>query len=296
VRGRPAEDASFESLNPEIVMAPVLLRALKFAVNKSLAPIGMRMTRIGDHDWSDVANFIPFDRTIEASRTAGMSVGDYVDTVMSGVPGSSQSTIDKMASLGVFSEPMHTVVEIGPGTGRYLEKTLKAGRPSRYEIYETAGPWSAYLVKEYNVALRPTDGYSLSDTADNSADMVHAHKVFSTVPFIVTCCYWREMARVIRPKGWAVFDVVTERCLAPEAVEIWATSGIRNGSFPAVTPREVAISFFTDKGFMLAGSFIVPMPPATTELLVFKRWARSTDLGQRSAHGDQQLRRSNEDC
>ena len=54
-------------------MAPVLLRALKFVVNKSLAPIGMRMTRIGDHDWSDVANFIPFERTMEASRTAGMS-------------------------------------------------------------------------------------------------------------------------------------------------------------------------------------------------------------------------------
>ena len=240
-------------------------------VNKSLAPIGMAITRIDVHDWSDVANFIPFEQTIDAAHKAGMSVADYVDAVMNGVPGSSQSTIDKMASLGVFIDLMRTVVEIGPGTGRYLEKTMKAARPSRYEIYETAGPWAEYLVKEYNVTLQETNGYSLAHTADNSADLVHAHKVFSTVPFIVTCCYWHEMVRVIRPGGWAVFDVVTERCLTGGAMQTWAKSGIRNGSYPAVMPREVAVSFFADKGLTLAGSFIVPMPPGTTELLVFKK-------------------------
>jgi hypothetical protein len=131
---------------------------------------------------------------------------------------------------------LQTVVEIGPGTGRYLEKMLRAGHPSRYKIYETAGPWSAYLVKKYNATLQPTDGYSLSGTADGSADWVHAHKVFSTVPFMVTCCYWHEMARVIRPGGWAGFDVLTERCLSAEALQTWARSGVRNGSNPAAMP------------------------------------------------------------
>ena len=254
-------------------MASVSLRTLRWIVNKSLAPIGVAIIRTNNHDWSDVANFIPFERTMEAARKAKMSVGDYVDSTMNGVPGSSQSTIDKMASLGVFSKPMRLVVEIGPGTGRYLEKTMKVGRPSRYEIYETAGPWSAHLVKEHNVVLQRTDGYSMTDTADSSADMVHAHKVFSTVPFAVTCCYWYEMARVIRPGGWAVFDVVTERCLGGDAMWTWAKSGIRNGSYPAVMPREVAVSFFLGEGFTLAGSFIAPMPPGATELLVFQRTA-----------------------
>jgi hypothetical protein len=256
-------------------MATELFRKLKSTVNKSLAPVGIAIKRIDEHDWSDVANFIPFKQTMDAAHMAGMSVGDYADSVMNGVPGSSQSTIDKMASLGVFSEPMRTVVEIGPGTGRYLEKTLKAARPSRYEIYETSGPWSAYLVKEYHVALQRTNGHSLSDTADGNADMVHAHKVFSGVPFIATCCYWHEMARVIRQGGWAVFDVVTERCLDGDSMLTWAKSGVRNGSYPAVMPREVAVHFFGDRGFTLAGSFIVPMPPGTTELLVFKKVASS---------------------
>jgi Methyltransferase domain len=248
-----------------------MLRTIKSAVNKSLAPIGVKIARIDGHDWSDVANFIPFDQTIKAAHMAGLSLGDYVDSVMNGVPGSSQNTIDKMDSCGVFADQMNTIVEIGPGTGRYLEKTMASIRPSRYEIYETAGPWTAYLLEKYDVVLQRADGYSLSGTADNSVDMVHAHKVFSTVPFMVTCCYWHEMARVIKRGGWAVFDVVTERCLPSDMMKTWSKSGIRNGSFPAVMPRDVTVSFFTTNGFTLAGSFIVPMPPGTTELLIFKR-------------------------
>jgi hypothetical protein len=250
-----------------------MLNTLKSAVNKPLALIGVKITRIDDHDWSDVANYIPFERTVEAARAAGVPVADYVDTVMSGVPGSTQRTIDMMASSGVFSQPFDTVVEIGPGTGRYLEKTLTATRPSHYEIYETAGPWADYLVEKYNVVLQQTDGYSLSRTADNSADMVHAHKVFSTVPFMVSCCYWHEMARVIKRGGWAVFDVITERCLTSDMMEAWSKSGIRNGSFPAVMPRDVPVNFFTTNGFTLTASFQVPIPPGTAELLIFKRTA-----------------------
>jgi hypothetical protein len=204
-----------------------MLSTLKYAVNKSLAPILIRITRVDSHDWNDVANFIPFKQTTEKANMAGMSIGDYVDAVMNGVPGMTQDAINIMASLGVFSKPIGTVVEIGPGTGQYLEKTLKAARPSRYEIYETAAPWSAYLVKTYNVTSQPTNGYALTYTADSSADMVQAHKVFSTVPFQATCCYWHEMSRVIGPGGWAVFDVVTERCLAGDTLRIWAESAIR---------------------------------------------------------------------
>jgi hypothetical protein len=249
-------------------------RTIKSTVTRLLASLGLKLSRIqrdSDHDPSDVATFIAFRRTMEAARAAGLSVGDYVDTVMNKVPGSSQNTIDKMTSVGVFSQPLEIIVEIGPGTGRYLEKTIMAARPSRYEIYETAGPWASYLVSEYKVALQPTDGYSLAGTANASVDLVHAHKVFSTVPFMVTTCYLQEMARVIRIGGWAAFDVVTERCLDADTVQIWAKSGIRNGSYPAVFPRSVVEDVFAGNGFELAGSFIVPMKPGTTELLVFKR-------------------------
>ena len=252
----------------------MLLRVLKFAATRVLSPIGLRISRIqrdAEHDPNDFATFIPFQRTLAAARAANLSVGDYVDTVMNKVPGSSQKTIDLMASVGVFSEALGTIVEIGPGTGRYLEKTMKAGRPSRYEIYETAGPWASYLVAKYKTVLQQTDGYCLSGTPEGSADLVQAHKVFSGAPFMSTICYWREMVRVIRPGGWAVFDIVTESCLSAGTVRNWVDSGIRNGSYPAAVPRRVAEDFFASSGFTLAGSFVVPMNPGTTELLVFKR-------------------------
>src|SRR3990172_11640533 len=47
------------------------------------------------------------------------------------------------------------------------------------------------------------------------------------------------------------------------------------GSYPAVMPREVALSFFRSQGFTLVDSFILQMPPGTTELLVFKRFVTS---------------------
>jgi hypothetical protein len=79
------------------------------------------------------------------------------------------------------------------------------------------------------------------------------------------------MARVIRHGGWAVFEVFTKHSLRGRSMQVWAESGICNGSFPAVLPREVAVTFFASKGFTLAGSIIVPMPPGETELLVFRR-------------------------
>lgn len=247
------------------------LRSSVSLVNGLLTPLGVKITRSDGHDWSDVANFIPFESTIEGARKAGMSLCDYIDGVLSGTPGVTADTIAKMKSLGVFADPLHTILEIGPGSGRYLEKTLAACRPSRYEIYETATAWARYLVQNFPVVLQRTDGYSLSSTPDQSVDLAQAHKVFSTVPFMATCCYWHELVRVIRPGGWAVFDAMTERCLDTQTLGVWAKSGIRNGSYPAATPREAAVRFFTDAGFSLRGSFIVPMAPGCTELFVFRR-------------------------
>lgn len=244
---------------------------VKSTVNRSIAPLGIKLSRIDAHDMSDVANFIPLNSTLEQAEKLGMTVGDYVDSVMNGVPGSSQKTIDLMTSVGVFAEALHTIVEIGPGTGRYLEKTLKLGRPSRYEIYETARPWSDYLVTTYDVKAQPTDGTSLGATPDRNADLVQAHKVFSTIPFIASTSYWHEIARVVRPGGWVAFDIVTENCLDNDQLRTWYKSGIRNGSYPAVMPQAVACNFFENNGFQLAGKFIVPMPPGTTELFIYRK-------------------------
>jgi hypothetical protein len=232
---------------------------------------GVSLVKMRAHDWSNVANFIPFETTIKAAHDAGLSVGDYIDTVMSKTPGATRLTIDNLVSLGVYSGVINWVVEIGPGSGRYVEKTLSVCSPSRYELYETAAKWGSYVAKKFNVLLQPTDGHSLTTTPSESADIVQAFKVFTTIPFSKTSQYWLEMVRVTRPGGWVVFDAVTERCLDTKTVEIWANAAIDHGSYPALLPRSVVLNYFKERGFGCLGSFIAPMSPGTCETFAFRK-------------------------
>jgi hypothetical protein len=240
-------------------------------VRRSLSSLGVEVRRAG-HDWTDPTQFIPLEQTLAAASAAGLSVGDYIDSVMNGIPGATQATIDGMRNLGVFSGTIETVVEIAPRSGRYLEKTLAACQPQSYEAYETAEAWAGYLRRTYpSVVVHSTDGTTLSETPDYSTDLVQAHKVFSGIHLMTTLSYFREMARVIRPGGYAVFDIVTETGMTPDVIERWIDTGYETGPYPACAPLSAVVGYFAARGFEFTGSRSIPMGPGTTELLVFKR-------------------------
>lgn len=234
------------------------------AVNKPLAMVGFELARRNrDHD-----EFIPFRETLTAASEAGLSVGDYIDATYN-VPGTTQETIERMADLGVF-DGIERVCEIGPGSGRYLEKTLQACNPGYYEIYETAHDWRDWLVQQYGVIAQPTNGVSLAHTPSGSMDLVHAHKVLSSVlNFRTICEYFVEMARVVRDGGTVVFDLATEACLDDAAVERWLAS-----SFPlpvSMVAEQYAVDFVGKRGLSLVGSFLVPMEPIKSQYFVFRK-------------------------
>ncbi|MFH8616129.1 methyltransferase domain-containing protein [Streptomyces sp. NPDC017979] len=242
--------------------------AVKSGAKRLLARTGLDIVRTTHRGGVD--DFIPFEATMRAARAAGLSVGDHIDQVMNGTPGATQHTIDELRALGVYAGGPKTVLEIGPGSGRYLEKTLKECTPARYEIYETAGPWANYLVETFGVVARPTEGSSLAPTPDDSVDLVQAHKVFNTVTFLCAARYFFEMARVARPGGRIVFDVMTEECLDPDAVRTWAIKGgTGHGSYPAPLPRGTCVDLFATLGCTLQGSFLAPLGVGSTEVLVF---------------------------
>lgn len=247
--------------------------ALKSGVKRLLGRTGFDIVRTNNNR-GGVDDFIPFEATMQAARAAGLSVGDYIDEVMNGTPGATRFTIDELRALGVFAANPDTVLEIGPGSGRYLEKTLKECSPGRYEIYETAAPWSDYLVDTFGVVAQPTAGCSLASTPDGSVDLVQAHKVFNTVTFLCASRYFFEMARVTRPGGRIVFDVMTETCLDPATVRAWATKGgAGHGSYPAAMPRQACVDLFATLGCSLEAGFLAPMGVASTEVLVFGKGA-----------------------
>ncbi|WP_330308459.1 MULTISPECIES: class I SAM-dependent methyltransferase [unclassified Streptomyces] len=247
--------------------------AVKSGVKRLLERAGFDIVR-STNNRGGVDDFIPFEPTMRAARAAGLSVGDYIDEVMNGTPGATRSTVDELRTLGVFAAKPETVLEIGPGSGRYLEKTLEECSPDRYEIYETAAPWADYLVDTFGVVAQPVTGFSLDATPDNSVDLVQAHKVFNTLAFLGAARYFFEMARVTRPGGRIVFDVMTETCLDPAAMRTWATKGgAGHDSFPAAVPRRTCVDLFADLGCSLEASFLAPLGVAYTEVLVFRKTA-----------------------
>jgi hypothetical protein len=243
----------------------------KHLLEVTMASLDLEVRRRG-HDFSDTRNFIPFLSTFQAAERVGLSIGDYIDGIMNKTPGATQTTIDGMKALGVFAHPVETVVEIGPGSGRYLEKTIAECTPKRYEVYETSKAWADYIASKYRVVVRPTDGKTLSSTADDSVDLVQAHKVFCSIPSLPTWIYWTEMRRVCRMGGHVVFDLLTESCLDLSTLQRWVDSGIENGAYPAVMPRSLALYYFASCGFDIAGTFRVPMGvDRTTEVFVFRK-------------------------
>jgi SAM-dependent methyltransferase len=247
------------------------LPALKSRVKRILSGMGFDIVRSANNR-GGVDDFVPFEPTMRAARAAGLSVGDYIDEVMSGTPGATQSTIDELRACGVFAGRPSSVLEIGPGSGRYLERTLQECSPNRYEIYETAAPWANYLVETFGVVAQPTVGSSLAPTPDCSIDLVLAHKVFNTVTFLCSSRYFFEMARVTRSGGRIVFDVLTEACLDPATVRAWAThDGDGHDSYAAAMPRQTCVDLFADLGCTVEASFLAPLGFATTEVLVLRK-------------------------
>ncbi|HEX3625626.1 MAG TPA: hypothetical protein VH280_09390 [Verrucomicrobiae bacterium] len=245
---------------------------MRNGINRMLGAFNCEIVRKSGrpHDWSDVGQFIPLEETLSGARKAGLTVGEYIDTKHN-VPGATRATHERLVALGVFKDRIDRVCEIGPGSGRFVEKTIQACKPSHYEIYETAGPWADYLVKAYKVITQPTDGVTLANTPTSSIDLVQAHKVFVCLLFLTVCSYFTEIVRVTKPGGWVVFDIMTEDCVDEYNLPLWLKTGVNTRTYPQMISKQFALAFFARHNVDFIHSFIVPMKPGRTECMVFRK-------------------------
>lgn len=232
--------------------------------NKVLGPMGIELIRT-DRQFQ---SYIPLQKTLKGAEIAGLPLGEYIDSQFN-VSGTTQATVDKMKEFGVFSGDIQRVCEIGPGSGRYLEKVRQIAQPNHYEIYETSRDWRSWLVDTYHVIPMETDGISMSSTPSESIDLVHTHKVLYGNPIITICKYLDEISRVVRKGGYVVFDLLTEGCLTDEYIGKWIASEVDHAC--SMTGKEFAVNFFVNRGFRYLGGFFVPMKPGITEYFVFKK-------------------------
>lgn len=243
------------------------MQSAQFIATKVLPRLGYRQKA------RPFSEFIDFKLTLGAAKAAGISVGEFLEyRHIVGPKTALEQTIDGLAALGVFDGNIERVCEIGPGSGRYMERTMARCKPTHYEIYETSREWRDWLVKKYGVTGRKSDWRTLSETATASVDLVQAHKVFPGLASLIMLSYFCEMARVVRNRGWIVFDVMTERCFDPANLQAWFDVNPWEWDWsPRICPLQYVVDMFAGFGVTYVGGFLVPLHPAVTECLVFHR-------------------------
>lgn len=236
-----------------------MLTQAKLLIRRLLEKQGYTLKRVG-------LGYISADATLKAAQQANLPVGDYVERLWNKV-GEAQRVIARIMSHGIPVQAAH-MVEIGPGTGRYLAKVLEYGQPERYDIYETDAGWATWLQATYPVTRQPADGSSLAATATGSADWVHAHGVFVYLPFLTAYRYWQELWRVTRPGGTVAFDIFSENCFTSADLERWLASG---ETYPCFLSTAYVIEVFAQHHFQLVDQFLSPCCEGHSEYLVFRR-------------------------
>lgn len=112
---------------------------------------------------------------------------------------------------GMTVRPGETVLDLGCGVGR-LSRALRA-RGARVIGLDVSAQMLARArgVLGDEVELVHGDGTSLAPLADGSCDGVVSLVVFQHIPDpAVTLGYVAEIGRVLRPGGWAAFQVSTD--------------------------------------------------------------------------------------
>ena len=243
------------------------LRQIERIVNGLLGWFGIKVVRrgraptIGGRRMSDEA-------VIRRARSRGLSPGEYLEELFD-QQGRAERIIERVRRAGALSEAISAVCEIGPGSGLYIEKVLERVSPRRYEVYEIAQNRADYLGRRYPVVVQRADGETLSATATGSIDLVHAHGVFVTLPFLTNCSYFSEIARVMAPGGHVVFDVITDACLDPDSIDSWMATPLR---YLSLHSHDHLTRYFAERGFSLIDEFAMPLlVHGTSRYFIFRR-------------------------
>jgi phospholipid N-methyltransferase len=207
-------------------------------VNKILSKWGYRVTG---------SNFLSAAEICRQAKQKGMSVADYIENEDAKRDvkhvGRRDRIVDRILRSCSFQCDIRCL-EIGPGTGRYMDKILQSYPDASYEIYEVASDWVSYLErtysKRYKVDIKHADGHTLSETEISSCDLVHAHAVFVYLPNCVTLSYMDEMARVVKQGGIIAFDALAEPSFDMNVLRRYIQSDMW---FPIIFPEAVIMQW-----------------------------------------------------
>jgi SAM-dependent methyltransferase len=246
----------------------VLVRPFRRAVSRALYARGLMIAPVG-------SGYIDAAHTAAAARAAGLSLCEYLEGRESDPRrrGRRDRIITRLESADVL-RPCDRIVEIGAGTGMYLERVVACARPSHYEAYEADQGWAEHLRRTYGadvhcrVVVHPADGETLGYTPSASCGLVHAHGVLVYIPSLRSFSYLAEAARVLAPGGHLVFDALLDVDFGSEVVDAWLRGPWR---FPVVLPERLVLERAGAHGLELVDRFPELYGSSTSEYLIFRK-------------------------
>jgi ubiquinone/menaquinone biosynthesis C-methylase UbiE len=241
-----------------------LTSSIKDLLKKLIASTGYEINAIGSRGLGYISAESVLTKAIEKNLTVNQYLEELwgLDTHAAGII----KNFELEKYLG--KEPLN-IVEIGAGTGVYIDKLIKTlGRENigLYQVYETAADWVKYLEETYPVQLPESNGYQLKSTDPGSVDLVHAHGVFVYTSFITSMSYLKEMIRVVTKGGIVAFDVFDQSSYTDEIIDKWISSG---HTYPNIVPEESIIELFSQNGFRLLKTFHSAFEPGRSKYFVF---------------------------
>lgn len=237
---------------------------IKNTIKLILQKLGWQVTKVSKSKGS----YIDAQKTIASAKAEGITIGEYVEKLWN-QEGQTRLVIDQIQKSGALIK-CDNVLEIGAGTGRYLEIILEIVKPKVYEVYEIDQDWTDYLVSEYSpfVIGQPTDGTSLKLTDNESCGLVHAHGVFVYLSLLSCFEYFLEMIRVCRIGGYIIFDFYSESEFSIAAIENWLKYPDR---YPVILPYQTVIDYFESKNCQLIIEFDNKYGHGFSKYLIFKK-------------------------
>jgi ubiquinone/menaquinone biosynthesis C-methylase UbiE len=207
---------------------------------------------ISNHIRRKPHRYIDAQKTVSKASNAKKTICEYVEELW-GIQGETDMVISELANLGILS-PCNEVCEIGPGTGRYLERILRRAKPEKYHIYDTDEGWAKYLEKTYSpqVIRHHADGKTLEGTKNKSCSLVLSFGVFVYLPALHAFEYFNEMMRVCKKGGYIIFDCYLCDSWTLETVQKWRVSG---SQYPVLLPKRLILKYFEIRGFQEIKSF-----------------------------------------
>lgn len=245
-----------------------IARSTKLTLIKTLNTWGYTLQKTG-------LGYIDPVVAVKASRAANLSICDYLESceIDTRKRGRRNRIIAQMEERHLF-ESCNVILEIGAGTGMYLEKVFELASPKRYEVYETHQGWQHYLKSKYNYneackfVFHSADGETLKEAVSDSCQLVHSHAVFVYIPLLNTFSYLREAARVLAPGGHLVFDCLLDSNFGAQETLNWLNSQWR---FPVILPKKLVLDFLKQLGLDLVGEFKEIYGFSSVDYLVLKK-------------------------